>query len=94
MSPSRAPLLCEGCTRLGAVLTGLGTQGHWVRLGFQGAKPHTDLRGGGIAALDVMVYMAHHHPEAFKVIVEEGDDYGFALCASACGRRGSAFLRR
>lgn len=55
--------------------------GHWRRLGFQGDDPRRDFRGGGIAALDVMVYIAHHHFDVFKRVMNEGGDYGFALGA-------------
>jgi len=41
----------------------------WKSMGFQGTDPTTDFRGMGIFGLDNLVYMAEHHNEKFRKIV-------------------------
>lgn len=43
---------------------------HWAELGFQGDDPTTDLRGGGVLALRMLVNFAQRHPTSVKEMVQ------------------------
>lgn len=46
----------------------------WSKVGFQGSNPSTDLRGGGMLALDELCYFATHHTEDFKEMIAFSQD--------------------
>jgi len=54
----------------------------WEELGFQGTDPATDFRGGGIHALQNILYLANNYPILFKRLVEglhHEEAYPFAI---------------
>jgi len=55
---------------------------HWKLLGFQSAKPCTDVRAGR-HALDQLHYLAQQYPELLQRLVEESREAGYPL-ACAC----------
>lgn len=69
------------------------TENHWKKLGFQGSDPSTDFRAGGIASLDIMIYVAHHHHDVFHAALKHGRDYGFALLCINLTHRVKKHLR-
>lgn len=57
----------------------------WKELGFQGDDPRTDIRGGGILAVQNMCYLAEVYPEETKRMLEEASSgSGEYLFAAAC----------
>jgi len=43
---------------------------NWGKLGFQGKDPATDFRGGGIFALDNLLYFATKYPKTYQEILQ------------------------
>lgn len=43
----------------------------WKDMGWQGTDPATDFRGGGLMALQNLVYMAHRKPQLFDTLLHK-----------------------
>ncbi|KAK4527235.1 hypothetical protein GAYE_SCF37G5157 [Galdieria yellowstonensis] len=57
----------------------------WKKLGFQGLDPCTDFRGGGLLALQQLVYFAETRRElALQMLKEASDSYPFACVGIHC----------
>ena len=50
------------------------TSERWSRLGFQGLDPQTDLRGGGVLALEQFLFFAKSHPGVLREMIRFNDD--------------------
>ena len=43
----------------------------WKDMGWQGTDPATDFRGGGLMALQNLLYMAHRKPQLFDALLHK-----------------------
>lgn len=53
----------------------------WLLLGFQGDRPERDLRGGGIMALDLVIYFQDKHRSMVEDMGKEHNSFFFAVTA-------------
>lgn len=57
----------------------------WKEMGWQGADPSTDFRGGGFISLENLIYFAKKHPDPFQRLLHKKDgiraewEYPFAV---------------
>ncbi|KAJ4796073.1 ELMO/CED-12 family protein [Rhynchospora pubera] len=57
----------------------------WKEMGWQGADPSTDFRGGGFISLENLIYFAETYPESFQRLLHKQDgvrsewEYPFAV---------------
>ncbi|KAK1279292.1 hypothetical protein QJS04_geneDACA015107 [Acorus gramineus] len=57
----------------------------WKEMGWQGADPSTDFRGGGFISLENLIYFAKNYPESFQRLLHKRDgkraewEYPFAV---------------
>jgi hypothetical protein len=53
----------------------------WMRLGFQGQHPETDLRGGGVMALQLILRFVKHRQEVVRQMEADRAGFFFAITA-------------
>eukprot|EP00891_Asterochloris_glomerata_P005132 jgi/Astpho2/5132/gw1.00073.40.1_t len=63
----------------------------WKDMGWQGTDPATDFRGGGLMALQNLVYMAHRKPQLFDTLLHKKQGERAADTPFELGGRGGEY---